>query len=81
MLERFLLYSLQHHRPIRVWILGEKKYQNITVIALDGEQVSFITTRRKTPQTMEKSAFLSASYARGDDGDTLKYQNEGETDG
>lgn len=78
MLNRLLVYSLQHNRPIRVWMEGDKKYQNITVIGLADEQVSFITARKKTPQTKEKSAFLAASYARGDDGDTLKYQNEGE---
>ncbi len=78
MLNRLLLYSLQHNRPIRVWMEGDKKYQNITVIDFSDEQVSFITARKKTPQTKEKAAFLAASYARGDDGDTLKYQNEGE---
>lgn len=78
MLNRLLLYSLQHNRPIRVWMEGDKKYQNITVIGLSEEQVSFITARKKTPQMKEKSAFLAAFYARGDDGDTLKYQNEGE---
>lgn len=78
MLNRLLLYSLQHNRPIRVWIEGDKKYQNITVIALEEDSVSFLTARKKTPQTREISAFLAASYARGDDGDTLKYQNEGE---
>mgnify|MGYP003557385046 CR=1 FL=1 len=78
MLNRLFQYSLQHNRPIRVWMEGDKKYQNITVIALSAEQVSFITARKKTHQVKEKPAFLAASYARGDDGDTLKYQNEGE---
>lgn len=78
MMHRFFRYSLDHARPIRVWMEGEKKYQNITVIALEEDQVHFITARKKTPQTMPAAAFLSASYARGDDGDTLKYQAEGE---
>ena len=78
MLNRLLVYSLQHNRPIRVWMEGDKKYRNITVIALEEDTVSFLTARKKTPQVKEKSAFLAASYARGDDGDTLKYQNEGE---
>ncbi len=81
MLERFFRYSLQHNKPIRVWLEGEKKYQNITVIELKEDAVSFTTARKKMPQTAAKDAFLSASYARGDDGDTLKYQNEGETIG
>lgn len=79
MLNRLLLYSLQHNRPIRVWMEGDKKYQNITVIALEDDTVAFLTARKKTPQVKEKAAFLAASYARGDDGDTLKYQNEGES--
>lgn len=78
MLNRFLRYSLDHTRPIRVWMEGEKKYQNITVIALEGEMVHFITARKKTPQARKTDAFLSASYARGDDGDTLKYRDEGD---
>ena len=77
MLNRFLRYSLEHARPIRVWMEGEKKYQNITVIALEGQTVHFIMARKKTPQMKEMDAFLSASYARGDDGDTLKYRDEG----
>ncbi|MBQ4639695.1 MAG: hypothetical protein IJB69_04160 [Clostridia bacterium] len=81
MLERFFRYSLQHNKPIRVWLEGEKKYQNITVILMEGETVGFLTARKKTPQMRQKTAFLAASYARGDDGDTLKYQNEGETIG
>ena len=79
MLERFFRYSLQHSKAIRVWLEGEKKFQNITVIDMDEENVHYITARKKTLQTARKDAFLSASYARGDDGDTLKYQNEGET--
>lgn len=81
MLERFFRYSLQHNKPIRVWLEGEKKFQNITVICLEGDQVAFTTARKKTPQVKCMADFLSASYARGDDGDTLKYQNEGETIG
>lgn len=77
MLHRFFRYSLEHVKPIRVWIEGETKYQNITVIQLDERNVHFITARKKTPQSQPIAAFLSASYARGDDGDTLKFQQEG----
>lgn len=81
MLERFLLYSLDHNRPIRVVDAETLKCCNITVIALAGGQVSFLTARRKTPETRPISAFLSASYARGDDGDTLKYAGHGGGEG
>ena len=83
MLERFLRYSMAHSRPIRVVDAETLKCRNITVVALDGQQVTFLTARRKTPETKPVSAFLSASYARGDDGDTLKYagcDNRGEED-
>ena len=81
MLERFLRYSLAHNRPIRVVDAETLKCRNITVIALAGGQVSFLTARRKTPETRPISAFLSASYARGDDGDTLKYAGHGGGEG
>ena len=48
MLNRFLRYSLEHARPIRVWMEGEKKYQNITVIGLEENLVHFITARKAT---------------------------------
>lgn len=73
MVERFLRYSLAHNKPIRVVDADTLKCRNITVITLDGQQVTFLTARRKTPETKPIGAFLSASYARGDDGDTLKY--------
>ena len=73
MLERYLRYSLNHNRPVRVLLADTLKYQTITVIALDEAQVSFLTGRRKSPRTLPLSAFLSAAYARGDDGDTLQY--------
>ena len=73
MLERFLRYSLDHNRPIRVLRADTMAFQNITVLALREDQVSFLTARRKTPETLPLSAFLSASYARGDQGDTLQY--------
>ena len=73
MLERFLRYSLEHNRPVRVLRSDTLKFQNITVIALEDDRVSFLTARCKTPETLPLSAFLSASYARGDQGDTLQY--------
>ncbi|MBQ4073724.1 MAG: hypothetical protein IJD39_00770 [Clostridia bacterium] len=73
MIRRFLAYSLAHNRPVRVLWADTMKCQNIRVIALEEEQVSFLSARRKTPETQPLSAILSASYARGDDGDTLKY--------
>lgn len=73
MIRRFLAYSLAHNRPVKVLWAETLKFQNIQVIALEEERVSFLSTRRKNPETQPLSAILSASYARGDDGDTLKY--------
>ena len=73
MVKRFLLYSLDHNRPVKVLLADTMKYKNITVITLDENEVGFLAAGRKTPQTMPLDQILSASYARGDDGDTLKY--------
>jgi len=73
MVKRFLLYSLAHNRPVKVLLADTMKYKNITVITLDEKQVGFLAAGRKKPQRMPLDQILSASYARGDDGDTLKY--------
>ena len=73
MVRRFLAYSLAHTRPVKVLLMEEMKYKNITVIDLSDDQVAYLTAGRKKPLVLPISQILSASYARGDDGDTLKY--------
>lgn len=73
MVKRFLLYSLRHKCPVKALLSDTMKYQNIRVDSLEEDAVTFHTAGRKTPVTVPLSAFLSVSYARGDDGDTLKY--------
>ncbi|MBR4333513.1 MAG: hypothetical protein IKP72_12610 [Clostridia bacterium] len=73
MVRRFLLYSQHHGRPVKALFAETMKYQNIRVDSIEGDQVTYRTAGRKTPVTVPISAFLSVSYARGDDGDTLKY--------
>ena len=73
MVRRFLLYSLRHGCPVKALFADTMKYQNIWVDSLEKDQVTYRTARRKTPETVPVSAILSVSYARGDDGDTLKY--------
>lgn len=73
MVERFLAYSLAHARPVRVLWADKLKFQNITVTALTENEVTFVSARRKAPETQPLSRILSAAYARGDDGDTLQY--------
>ncbi len=78
MVRRFLLYSLRHGRPVRALFADTMKFQNIRVDSLEQDQVTFRTAGRKKAVTVPLSAILSASYARGDDGDTLKYAGEQE---
>ena len=73
MVKRFLLYSLAHNRPVKVLLADTLKYKNITVITMEEDRVGFLAAGRKTPQILPLDQILSASYARGDDGDTLKY--------
>ena len=73
MVRRFLQYSLDHQRPVKALFADTMKFQNIRVTAIDGDQVSFLRPGRKKPVTIPIEEILSASYARGDDGDTLKY--------
>lgn len=73
MVKRFLSYSLAHNKPVKVLWADTMKYQNIRVIALGEDTVSFLAARNKKPATLPLTSILSAAYARGDDGDTLKY--------
>ncbi|MBO2515701.1 MAG: hypothetical protein CW338_00295 [Clostridiales bacterium] len=73
MTERFLRYSLTHNRPVRILHAGTMKFQNVTVVAMDGETFSYLSAKnRKIPVTCPLSDVLSAGYARGDKGDTLE---------
>ena len=74
MIERFLRYSLAHNRKIRVVMADSLKCRNITVIAMEGENVFFLTAGRKKPERVLVGDILSAAYARGDTGDTLQYE-------
>ena len=79
MVKRFLSYSLAHNKPVKVLLADEMKFKNITVIDLSDDQVAYLTAGRKKPLLLPISQILSASYARGDDGDTLKYAAMEET--
>lgn len=73
MVEAFLRYSLLHNRPVKVLFAGDPlKYHTITVIGMEGDRLSYLTARKKTPVTIEISEILTAGYARGDHGDPLE---------
>ena len=81
LVERFLQYSLRYQRPIRVIVLQEDmpRAMNITVDALDGTTITCRTDPRgRTTLQLQQADLLSASYARGDRGDTLDKQVKGE---
>ena len=73
MVRRFLLYSLHHDCPVKALFADTMQYKNIRVVALEGDEVTYRLPGRKNPVTSPIDAFLTVSYARGDDGDTLKY--------
>lgn len=78
MVRRFLTYSLDHNRPVKVLFADTMKYKNVTVVLLEGDTVGYRIAGRKTPLKTELGNILSASYARGDDGDTLQYARKEE---
>ncbi len=80
MVRRFLQYSLDHNRPVKALFADTMKYKNITVVLLEGDTVGYLTAGRKKTLQTEIGNILSAAYARGDDGDTLKYAVKGGDD-
>ncbi len=70
---RFLTYSMQRVRPVKVLLDGDKlKYQNLTVTAMDDEGITALKAGRKSTLYIPYNQILAVSYARGDDGDTIK---------
>lgn len=70
-MERFLRYSLEHGRSIRLMFLSEDErlaQVNATVTRLEPDSVTFITLRPKGEYTMPLSRILSADYRKGDEG-------------
>lgn len=75
MTRRFLEYSLRYRRPIKaVWLEGDQIMTgSLTVTALRDDSFTYTAGRgKKTPREMPLGDLLSASYARGDDGDSMK---------
>lgn len=74
MIDRFLLYSLEHHKKIVLMVMDEKGIRrlNVTVTSIGDEAVEYTTGRSEKKKSIAFADILSASYARGDDGDTLK---------
>ena len=77
MVDRFLRYSLEHQRKIAVILQDEDgiRKTNIIVTRIEGDAVHYVTARSKKEKPLAREQLLSASYARGDDGDTMKQEN------
>ena len=77
MLERFLRYSLERAQKISMIaeIDGIMKKMTVTVVRMDENEVTYVTSRSTKERTLDRANILSASYARGDEGDTLKKEN------
>lgn len=74
MIDRFLLYSMEHRKKIQLMVMDEKGIRrlNVTVVAIGDEAVEYVSGRSEKKKSIALDAILSAAYARGDDGDTLK---------
>lgn len=70
-MERFLRYSLEKQRPIRLIYLtdgGAMKQVNAQVVSLTPQQVRFTCLRPKGEFEMGLERILSADYKKGDEG-------------
>lgn len=70
-MERFLRYSLERDRAIRAVFLleGAMVQKTVTVLALEGGQVTLRMTAKKRPVILPMEDILSCDYARGDHGE------------
>ena len=70
-MERFLRYSLEKQRPIRLIYFaddGSMKQVNAQITAVTAETVCFTCLRPKGCFEVTKERILSADYKRGDEG-------------
>lgn len=70
-MERFLQYSLERGRVIRLIYQeenGRMRQVNAQVTALQGDRVSFVIQRPRREITLPLWQLLSADYRKGDEG-------------
>ncbi len=79
-MERFFRYSREHAKPIRLLTMpdpetGKMRYLTVIAVRWDTDRLYYIRNSQKAQslKSMDLSEILAAEYARGDDGDTLKY--------
>lgn len=70
-MERFLRYSLERGRVIRLIYQeedGRMRQVNAQVVALSGDAVTFTAQRPRRQVTLPLTHVLSADYRKGDEG-------------
>ena len=69
-MERFLRYSLERGRAIRLMYQDGERIRQATaqVTALDGDEVALMTLRPRGTVILSVGQVLSADYRRGDEG-------------
>lgn len=70
-MERFLRYSLEKQRPIRLIFYDEDgtlRQANAQVQAITPDAVTFTTLRPKAQRSLPHTRILSADYKKGDEG-------------
>lgn len=70
-MERFLRYSLERQRPIRLMFYddaGTLRQANAQVLSMGQGGVRFTTTRPKAQWDLPLERLLSADYKKGDEG-------------
>ncbi|MBE0601814.1 MAG: hypothetical protein IH607_08490 [Firmicutes bacterium] len=70
-MNRFLRYSLQNGRKIRVMLMldGAIVQKNAVVLALEDTSAVLQLSQKKAPVTVALHDILSCDYARGDHGE------------
>ena len=70
-MERFLRYSLEKGRKIRVLFVtdGQMQQKTVLVLALQDQQATLGLAAKKKPLTIPIADILSCDYARGDHGE------------
>ncbi len=70
-MERFLRYSLQHGKPIRLIVQeadGQLRQYRAVVTGLEGAEITALCKRPKTELHLRAEQILSADYIPGDEG-------------
>ncbi|MCQ2453059.1 MAG: hypothetical protein MJ136_00545 [Clostridia bacterium] len=78
MIDRFLRYSLESGRSVCLFVNDAKGLRriNVHVLEIREDAVQCRTGQKGRPFSLPLSDILSAGYARGDEGDTLKNEME-----